>query len=127
MVFLACLYLPSCLSPFPLLTRSSFSQLTIRHVTPTCVFSICLHFSLLFYLGPLSVRTPFLNPRCPLFCSLVSISLCPIFLDDFREHWSLWPSDNNVLDRYSLCAHVCARKHVSACFRASLSSVCVCA
>lgn len=32
------------------------------------------------------------------------LSLCPIFVDDFREQRSLWPSDNNVLDQYILCA-----------------------
>ncbi len=130
MVFLSCLPLPSFkLSPlFPCFTHSSFSQLTIRRVTSTSFSSLCLHFSLLLYAGPLSVHTwaPFFYPLCPLFCSLVSISLCPLFLDDFREHWSHWPSDNNVLDRYILCVHVCACKYVSECLCASVSSVCVC-
>lgn len=35
---------------------------------------------------------------------LLSLSPCPIFVDDFREQRSLWPSDNNVLDQYILCA-----------------------
>lgn len=56
----------SLLSPASLVPL--FSQLTIRHVTPSCFSSVCLHFSLLLYLDPLSVHTAFLNPLfSPLF------------------------------------------------------------
>ena len=66
-----------------------------------------------------SLITYCFHPACPFFCWFVSIFLCHIFLDDFGEQRSLWPSDNNVLDQYILCVHVCVHKFVCVC-------VCVC-
>ena len=94
---------------------------------PTPFFSGCLHFSLSFKLCSSSPSTHLFYPLCPLFWSFVSICLCHIFCYDFGEQWSLWPSDNNVLDRYILaCMWVHASMCICVCVQICHLCVCVC-
>lgn len=86
--------------PVPLPTHFSFFPADNQAYNPHLLLLHMPSFwSLALFRSSLSPYTHPLYPLCPPLCSLLSIFLWPIFLDDFGEHRSLWPSDNNVLDR----------------------------